>query len=47
MIHEKIQTEFNNQIKFEAESAYLYLAMAAWFQSQSFDGMAQIGRAHV
>jgi ferritin len=55
MIHDKIQTEFNNQIKFEAESAYLYLAMSAWFQSQSLDGMAQwmrsqaveeIGHAH-
>ena len=41
MIHDKITDAFNDQIQAEAESAYLYFAMAAWFQNNSLDGMAQ------
>jgi len=41
MIDKKIVAAFNEQIKFEAESAYLYFGMAAWFQNNSLDGMAQ------
>ena len=41
MINEKIQQAMNEQIKHEFESAYLYLAMSAWFTAQGWDGMAQ------
>lgn len=40
MMNEKIQSAFNEQIKYEFESAYLYLSMSAWFKSQGLDGMA-------
>ena len=45
MINDKIRDAFNEQIKHEAESAYLYFGMSAWFQNKSFDGMAQWMRA--
>ena len=41
MINERIQQAMNEQIKHELESAYLYLAMSAWFSAQGWDGMAQ------
>jgi ferritin len=41
MINEKIQEAFNEQIKHELESAYLYLSVAAYFHSLGLDGMAQ------
>ena len=41
MIKKEVQDAFNQQIKNEIESAYLYLAMAAWFKSESLDGMSQ------
>ncbi len=40
MINEKIERAFNEQIKNEIYSAYLYLAMAAYFNRQGWDGMA-------
>lgn len=40
MISEKIQTAFNEQIKHELDSDYLYLSMAAWFKSNGWDGMS-------
>lgn len=40
MISEKIQSAFNEQIKHELDSDYLYLSMAAWFKSLGWDGMA-------
>lgn len=40
MITEKIVKAFNDQIKNEMESAYLYLSMAAYFHGEGFDGMA-------
>ncbi|MFH1144781.1 MAG: ferritin [Candidatus Eisenbacteria bacterium] len=41
MIGKKVQDGFNAQIGEEMESAYLYLAMAAYFESTGFEGMAQ------
>lgn len=40
MISEKIRDELNLQVKYELESAYLYLSMAAWAKAQGLDGMA-------
>jgi len=45
MISEKIQNAMNEQIKYELESAYLYLSMAAYFHNKGFDGMGQWMRA--
>lgn len=36
----KMSKAFNNQIQAEFQSAYLYLAMAAWFGENSFPGCA-------
>lgn len=47
MISKKVQDAFNAQIKEEIESAYLYLSMAAHFNSVGLDGMAQWMRAQV
>jgi len=41
MISEKIVKAFNEQIKHELESSYLYLSMAAYFHAEGYDGMAQ------
>lgn len=40
MISESIQRAFNEQIKKELDSAYLYLSMATYFDSQNLEGMA-------
>jgi len=40
MIKETIQKAFNEQIKKELDSAYLYLSMAAYFDSQNLEGMS-------
>lgn len=40
MINDKIQNAFNEQIKLEIESAYLYLSMAAYCHSINLDGFA-------
>ncbi len=40
MISERMQESLNEQIKHELESAYLYLAMVAYFDAESLDGMA-------
>lgn len=40
MIGENIQRAFNEQIKKELDSAYLYLSMATYFDSQNLEGMA-------
>lgn len=45
MISEKMQKAFNDQIRNELESAYIYLSMAAYLHSQGLDGMAQWMRA--
>ena len=41
MIGKKIRDAFNEQIKHETFSAYLYLQMAAYFHDKGLDGMAQ------
>lgn len=41
MIGKKMKEALNEQIKYELESAYLYLAMVAYFESISLEGMAQ------
>lgn len=40
MINEKIEKGFNEQIKHELDSAYIYLSMAAYMRSRNLDGMA-------
>jgi ferritin len=40
VISKSIQDAFNEQINEELASAYIYLAMAAWFASEGYDGMA-------
>lgn len=40
MIPKEIEKAFNEQIKKELESAYLYLSMAAYFDHENFEGMA-------
>lgn len=40
MIASKVQDAFNNQLNAEAYSAYLYLSMAAYFQSINLPGFA-------
>jgi len=40
MIGQKMQTAMNKQIQREIDSAYLYLSMAAYFESQNLNGMA-------
>ncbi len=41
MINKRMQDAVNEQLNNELESAYLYLAMAAYFHSLELDGMAQ------
>ncbi len=40
MIPKKVRDIMNEQIKFELESYYIYLSMAAYFHSSNLDGMA-------
>jgi len=47
MVPKPLEQEFNNQIKLELESAYLYLAMASYFDAQGLAGMARWMRAQV
>ena len=39
-ISDKMTTALNSQIQAEFQSAYLYLAMSAWFRDQNLDGFA-------
>ncbi|MHA1954789.1 MAG: ferritin [Candidatus Heimdallarchaeaceae archaeon] len=39
-IGEKLNKEFNDQVKEELESAYIYLAMSAWFAERTLDNLA-------
>lgn len=45
MIPKKLEQAFGDQIRHELESAYLYLAMAAYFDSQGLEGMGRWMRA--
>jgi ferritin len=40
MLNKKMEEALNAQINAELYSSYLYLAMSAWLESQSLDGMA-------
>ncbi len=40
MISKKMQSAINEQIKYEIESSYLYLSMAAYLHSETLDGIA-------
>jgi len=39
-ISDKLNEAFNDQIKEELESAYIYLGMATWFEERSLDNLA-------
>lgn len=41
MLSPKVQQALNNQIRYEAESSQLYLAMASWAETKGFEGVAQ------
>lgn len=41
MLKPKIQEALNNQLNAELASSYLYLSMAAFFESKNFRGMAK------
>lgn len=41
MVPSKVEAAFNEQIKYELASAYIYLAMASYFDSTGLDGMAR------
>lgn len=40
MLSKSIETAINNQIKVEADSSQIYLAMASWAEVQGFEGIA-------
>lgn len=40
MVKKKVQDEINDQIQAEFQSAWLYLAFSAWFESRNLDGFA-------
>ena len=40
MIPDKMEKAFNDQIKHELESAYIYLSMSAWMEKEGYAGMA-------
>ena len=40
MLKPKVQDALNSQLNAETFSSYLYLSMAAWFESKNFSGMA-------
>lgn len=46
MISKQVEAELNNQIKNEAYSSQLYLAMASWAEGQGFEGVASFMYAH-
>ncbi len=45
MLSKKMLTALNDQIQHELESAYIYLAMSAYFQANNYPGFAQWMRA--
>jgi len=47
MVPKRIEEAFSEQVKFELESAYIYLSMAAYFDADGFAGMGQWMRAQV
>lgn len=45
MLNSNVEAAMNDQLQKELQSAYAYLAMSAWAESQSFPGTAQWLRA--
>ena len=41
MLSEKMQSVLNNQIRIEAESSQIYLAMASWAEIQGLEGVSE------
>jgi ferritin len=41
MLSDKMQSALNDQLNAEAYSAYLYMSMSAWFESQNLKGFAR------
>ena len=46
MVSERIEKALNDQIRIEAESSQIYLAMASWAENQGFEGVASFMYAH-
>ncbi|MDJ0646952.1 MAG: ferritin [Flavobacteriaceae bacterium] len=46
MLSKKIEKALNEQIKIEAESSQVYLAMASWAEIKGFEGVAEFMYAH-
>ncbi len=46
MLKKKIETALNKQIKIEAESSQIYLAMASWAETEGLGGTAQFLYKH-
>ncbi|MCA0932168.1 ferritin [Lutimonas saemankumensis] len=46
MVSEIIEKALNHQIRIEAESSQIYLAMASWAEVQGFEGVASFMYAH-
>ena len=46
MLKEKIETALNSQIKSEAQSSQIYLAMASWAETEGLGGTAQFLYKH-
>ena len=46
MLLQKIEDALNEQIKIEAESSQIYLAMACWAENQGFEGVASFMYEH-
>ncbi len=40
MVSEKLLTALNDQFNFELESAYVYMAMAAYCSDEDYDGFS-------
>ena len=46
MVSEIIEKALNHQIRIEAESSQIYLAMASWAEVKGFEGVASFMYAH-
>ncbi len=46
MLSGKIEKALNEQIRIEAESSQIYLAMASWAETQGFEGVSSFMFAH-
>jgi ferritin len=46
MVSDIIEKAINEQIRIEAESSQIYLAMASWAENQGFEGVASFMYAH-